>query len=506
MVYCSLNALEESLKNRPKLGRLSEVQLPTEIQAEADCPEFPVDKLPNVLINVIDYVHQEIQAPRSLIATSVLSVMSFACQDLFDISPMAQLRYPLVLYLILLAVSGERKSTVDECLMKSIRELENQLEQHYQEAKDRYDRELPLWRTEYKELEKAFGRAVRHGEPHGPSKRALEECLARKPMEPLRQRLTIDDSTCAAAKQILGKGAPSLMLLSDEAGSILNGELFRNTPFLNNSWGGRGSDVDRASSASYRIEDPRFGFSLMVQPIMLKKYFKHGGELARGSGFFARTLMCQPRSTMGTRFLASRSQTVSSEHLEWFHSRVAELLRQYLQRQESKVERTCLTLSAEARKSWETEFNRIEQEVGPAGALFEYRDWASKQLEHVARIAGILEVFVTGKTVVSHDTMDAAIHIANYFRSSFIKIMEESAMSEEIEDEMKLKKWINDNRHRFNYGMMQKNYIRRNGPNSLRNKERLDRALYNLEGKGDVSIKKICKTTYISYHSYNRYR
>lgn len=493
-----LKILEEINERRYKFPRPWDIPFSAEVQNEADCPEFPVHQLPDELINAIEYLHQETLAPRSLIAVSLLGVMGLACQDLYDVSPMVHLRCPLTLFLFTLAEPGERKSTVDKRVMKPVRDLEDQLEKQYQEAKERYDCALRSWRIEVREFEKAFGRAVQKWEPKEPYLRALEECLAKKPVEPLRKRLLVVDATSAAVKKIIGEGSSSLTLLSDEGELILSGDLLRNQAFLNMLWSGQPLDVDRATGGSFRIVNIRFGCVLMVQPRLFKGgYVVRQGERARDSGLFARFLMCQPRSTMGTRLLGSRSQTVSSECLDRVLTRVTGLLAQSLQRQETNAERICLTLSAEARESWEAEFNQIEQEIGPGGTLWGYRDWASKQLEHVARIAGVLEVFVTGREVVSGEAMCTAIHIANYFRSSFIKIMEENFMSEEQEDEKKLREWLNDYCCRKKTRQVPKNEILRYGPNPLRCKKRLERVLNNLHLKREVRMIKNGRTMFV---------
>jgi hypothetical protein len=274
---------------------------------------------------------------------------------------------------------------------------------------------------------------------------------------------------------------------------------------LNSLWGAQPIEVDRATSDSFRIEDARFGCMLMVQPGLFKEYVNRQGKHARTSGFFARTLLCQPRSTIGTRlhhqphtFLFSQA---SSQSLEWFHSRSITLLKQSFQRREDRVERICLTLSPEASARWHAEYDRIEQMCGPVGALREYKDYASKQLEHVARIAGVLEAFMTGNLVVSDHSMHAAIQLAEYYLNSFIELMMEDSLPEETEDTLLLDNWLQANRHRFNFGGIPKNHILKYGPNRLRGRERLNRALDNLWLKGQVNTYKKDRTTYVNYIS-----
>lgn len=467
--------------------------------------ELPVHVLPDELRKVIRYVKQETQAPSGLIASSVLGVMALACQDLFDIGPKDKLRFPISLYQVVLAESGERKSTVDKLLMKPVRDFEGKSEAQYQEDRKLYDVAMHCWQIEQKALKKAFERAVTKGEPSEKHKQQLAACLASKPATPLRKRLLVNDVTRAAVKQALGKGWPSLVLVSDEAGGILSGELLHDTPLLNSLWGAQPLEIDRANHDGYRIEDARFGAMLMVQPGLFKEYVNRQGRHARASGFFARTLLCQPTSTIGGRLHGPQQvfpcAPVSGKHLEWFHARVMERLNQSFQRREENAVRTCLTLSPEAAAKWHVEYNRIESMCGQTGSLREYRDYASKQLEHVARIAGVLEAFVTGNLVVSEHTMHAAIRLADYYLYSFIQLMVDDSLPEEMEDELLLDNWLQDKHGQLMFCSIPKNNLLKFGPNRLRNRARLNRALSNLERKGKVRIYKQVKTIYVNYIS-----
>lgn len=465
-------------------------------------PMFPWFVLPDELQKIIRYVQQETQASPDLIAASLLGVMALSCQDLFDISPTAQLRFPTSLYQVVLAESGERKSTVDKMLMKPVRDLEGALEKQYQKDKQQHTIAMRLWQSEQKALEKAFEREVVKGEAKTESEQRLAECLGRQPMAPLRKRLLVSDATRAAVKLALGKGWPSLVLLSDEAGSILSGELLHDTPLLNSLWSAHPIEVDRATGDTFRIEDARFGAMLMVQPGLFKEYVNRQGRHARASGFFARTLLCQPTSTIGGRLHGPQQvfpPLVSGKYLEWFHARVLVRLNQSFQRRKEDAVRTCLTLSPEAAAKWHAEYNRIELMCGQTGSLREYRDYASKQLEHVARIAGVLEAFVTGNVVVSEHTMHTAIKLASYYLDSFIHLMADDAVSEDMEDMVLLETWLQNNHWRFDFRGIPKNYLLKYGPNRLRSRERLNRVLVNLLIKGKASSYKQGRTTYVNY-------
>jgi hypothetical protein len=85
---------------------------------------FPVDAFPQIIRNAIYEVEQHTQAPQGLIAASALGVISLACQNRIDVCRLTNLRSPVSLFLLTLAESGERKSTVDKMLMKPLYQLE----------------------------------------------------------------------------------------------------------------------------------------------------------------------------------------------------------------------------------------------------------------------------------------------------------------------------------------------------------------------------------------------
>lgn len=87
---------------------------------------FPVDAFPKIIRNAIYEVEQHTQAPQGLIAASALGVISLACQNRIDVCRLNNLRGPVSLFLMTLAESGERKSTVDKLLMKPLYQLEEE--------------------------------------------------------------------------------------------------------------------------------------------------------------------------------------------------------------------------------------------------------------------------------------------------------------------------------------------------------------------------------------------
>lgn len=89
--------------------------------------EFPIHVLPARVGHAIYEVVQQTQAPLPMVAAEMLGVISLVCQNRIDVCRLNNLRSPTSLFIVTIAESGERKSTVSKLLMKPIYQLEERL-------------------------------------------------------------------------------------------------------------------------------------------------------------------------------------------------------------------------------------------------------------------------------------------------------------------------------------------------------------------------------------------
>ena len=468
---------------------------------------FPIHFLPCELQDVIQRTYAETQAPYPLIASALLSVMGLSCQDLYEVEIKKNMYTPLVLFQIILAESGERKSSVDKLLTCGVREIEEKWNLEYQQEIQIYQTDLPIWEVESASLRKILQHKIKNNESFEEAIFALKECESRKPKVPIRKRIIINDISKSAIKKELGTGWSSLSLYSDEAGSILSSELADDTPLLNLLWSNGSINVDRAnSSGSFKIKNARLGCMLMMQPKLFSTIMERDGEKIRSTGFPARVLFCEPISTIGSRTIQNEEHLLkqsSSDALNHFNQRTKELLQLSANRRINNEPRVCLQFSPEAKARWNDEFNRIETLIAPNGPLVNYRDYASKHSEHVARIAGVIEGFSTGNQYISGSTMYAAIQIANWYLYSFILIMDKTCISDEIKSADLLDRWLNENKCFWINYVFPKNHILKFGPNCIRSKKLLENALAMLNQRGVVNLFKIGRTSFVQYTIHN---
>lgn len=100
---------------------------------EAHTEHPPKNNYHHLIQGTINEVSEKIQSPIALITSSILSVLSIACQARRTvIHPSGQIS-PLSLYFFTLAASGERKTATDALLMKPVREFQRRFDLEFQE-------------------------------------------------------------------------------------------------------------------------------------------------------------------------------------------------------------------------------------------------------------------------------------------------------------------------------------------------------------------------------------
>ncbi|ELE9685642.1 DUF3987 domain-containing protein [Enterobacter kobei] len=457
--------------------------------------DFPVDLLPVLIKSTIYEVHQITKAPIPLIGASVLGAISLVCQSQIDVIRPGNLRGPVSLFLLTLAGSGERKTTVDNLLMEPLRRFEEQLNEDYLEKYSDYLIELNAVKTEIKALNTELRAQVRRKEDTLEIKKALNTAHKSLPEPPVKYKMTFNDATPAAIKEFLCKERwKSVGIMSDEAGAIFNGHTLNDLPFINKMWDGGKFTVDRKNEPEATIHDARMTLSLMVQPEVFTAYLERRGEQAKGVGFFARSLICLPTSTQGTRLI--ESPVISREHLPVFHRRLMDIATESLTH--NGQGREGLLFSSDAEKLWIEFHNRTESRTGSNGDLASVRDYASKVAENVARVAALLHHFCGFKNNISTEVVKAAIDIINWYGNQYIDLFVHPDESQSFEKDLEnLFAWIQDECLRSADYKFRKNRILQSGPNRLRNKERTNELLYTLVEREKIILEQWGKTWYI---------
>ncbi|MEG5686850.1 YfjI family protein [Enterobacter kobei] len=457
---------------------------------------FPVDAFPQIIRNAIYEVEQHTQAPQALIAASALGVISLACQNRIDVCRLNNLRGPVSLFLLTLAESGERKSTVDKLLMEPLYQLEENLF-------EKYTHDLTVWRNdeaifniEKKSLMSKLKSEIRRNKDHLATNEKLKVLLASHPKSPVRFKQIFNDSTPAAIKDYLCGYWRSVGIMSDEAGTIFNGYTLNELPFINKMWDGAMFPVERKSEPEKLIRDARMTLSLMVQPNIFKGYIKRKGDMAKGIGFFARCLICQPGSTQGNRQITS--PVVSTEYLPIFHQRLMKIVNESIARN-NENDRLCLRFTVEAEKRWIAFSNNVEYEMGILGRLSNFKDYASKMAENMARIAALLHHFNGDEGDISLLTVEAAVEISTWYVGEYVRLFSKpQEFTLAISEADELYWWINNYCIRLKASWITKNTVLQYGPNKFRNRSKANEVLNTLYSQNRILTEKKGKTVFIA--------
>lgn len=457
---------------------------------------FPVDAFPQIIRNAIYEVEQHTQAPQALIAASALGVISLACQNRIDVCRLNNLRGPVSLFLLTLAESGERKSTVDKLLMEPLYQLEENLF-------EKYTHDLTVWRNdeaifniEKKSLMSKLKSEIRRNKDHLATNEKLKVLLASHPKSPVRFKQIFNDATPAAIKDYLCGYWRSVGIMSDEAGTIFNGYTLNELPFINKMWDGAMFPVERKSEPEKLIRDARMTLSLMVQPNIFKGYIKRKGDMAKGIGFFARCLICQPGSTQGNRQITS--PVVSTEYLPIFHQRLMKIVNESIARN-NENDRLCLRFTVEAEKRWIAFSNNVEYEMGILGRLSNFKDYASKMAENMARIAALLHHFNGDEGDISLLTVEAAVEISTWYVGEYVCLFSKpQEFTLAISEADELYWWINNYCIRLKASWITKNTVLQYGPNKFRNRSKANEVLNTLYSQNRILTEKKGKTVFIA--------
>jgi hypothetical protein len=446
-----------------------------------------------LLSAAVDEAENNIQAPRALIFSGALTAISLVCQGLIDVCKPNGQCVPTSLILLSIAESGERKTTAENIFLGPIRELQRLEYKKHQESCAEWSAQVESWKEKKRVILKKIGKNTDKGIDSSEEELLLIAHERLKPIKPRQFKMVYDDATSEALFSGLYNNLPSAGLISSEGAGILNGGALNDLSKQNSLWSGDSITVDRASVESYQISNSRLTVSIMLQWAIFKEYMERRGERSRGSGLFARCLFCHPESTQGTRTISNG--TMSWEKCNNFSARISELLVQNRALLDSPgKERLVVCFSLEAKERWMDVFNEIETGILAGGRFEQVADHASKLADNIARVAALLHFFEGEQGDISCEVLDFAVDVCCWYSDQFFKIFVPPPQEDIDADD--LVGWLRSYFGR-SYGEIRKNKILQCGPNKLRNKLRLERALNVLQAKKLINVVRCKGVTYI---------
>ncbi|MEL6046724.1 YfjI family protein [Stenotrophomonas maltophilia] len=456
-----------------------------------DPDPYPIRSFPDELARVVEEVKNLTMTPGALPAMSVLTALSVSCQGLVDVRlPLAgEVIRPVSLNLLFVGESGERRSSVDALVCAPIYAHDEQATKDHEAAMSACAQRRQIWLSVKKGLVRQITKAQLAGEPTDATMARIDAHNAQEVKAPRLRRYIRQNSTTRATFESLQGDGESIAFMTDEGQILLDSSTMRTLGLGNKLWdGARVLTLDRAEHDNIVVLNPRATFSIMTHEAVLKRYLKKHGDIASGSGHWARYLIAYPTSMKGFR-LDWRSHSTEPVELPWLHGRIRDLLKIYSdRRQDGTVKRDVLVFDEKAALYWKDLARKVEIELGPGLRLRDISDFASKYMEILSRLAALFHYFCGMKgNEISKSTLEAAQSIAVWHLRQYKRLLGDGPPATE-QDAYDLLDYLLI--HHWNIGStrVHPTELLHNGPAQLRTRWRRDATLKTLESWGAIQI------------------
>lgn len=463
---------------------------------------YPLEAFPELLRAAVKDIAAVTKAPIAMCGVGVLSALSLAGQGLVNVKRGRHLTGPTSLFLLSIAESGERKTTVDTLAFAAIRKHQRELEKTLEPELAAFRAEHMAWEAIHKGI--VSGITKEAGSSKGSNQVKLDELESRlkaneekKPVPPPMPLLMSSSSTPEGLLRDLAKRWPSSSTVSSEAGVVFGSHsmggdsVMRNLATLNVLWDGGEHINSRADEdKNFTVRGARFTMSLQVQHHVLVDFMQRAGDLARGSGFLARFLLAWPESTQGTRIYTEPDEYMAG--LARFDSRITQLLQIELPRADKHslaLEPHMLELTPEAKAVWVELHDAIESELKAHGEYTDVRDVASKAADNAVRIAALFHLYEHGlEGSISAEHIQQASAFAIWHLHEARRLLFDLQNNTEIRKAAQLDAWLIHCCKQQGSDRVNRTKVMQFGPNSTRRVEHLEASLQELQELNRLQI------------------
>ena len=446
---------------------------------------YPIGALPKRIREAVIEYQTYGQQPVPLIACSALSAVSLTTQGLADTRRDEKMSGSIGLYHILVAISGERKTTSDKEFTAAIRQWVRDKIDELRPRMSNACADLAAWAAErdglLAKIKAASGKPSVNGEA---DVRALGDALRKlegnKPSTPIEPLLFYEDTNSAALIVDFAEGWPSASLWSDEAGIVIGSHGMRDETImsflgvLNRLWDANDHDRRRVTAPKAKLRGRRFTACLMMQPAVLARLMAVGDGVPRDVGAISRFLLAWPTSTIGTRLYrppGPQSAMVA------FNARLRELLSLPLPVDPDGVMMALrppeLLLSRAGVDAWRAFHDKIEIRLKRGREYGEIKDLGAKAAEQAARMAVGFHVFEHGpEGSIDRDTFGDAARVVEWHLNEARRGLVMTEQPRVVTDAALLLTWLLSRPHPVSL-----RHILQFGPTPARDKKRRNAAV-----------------------------
>lgn len=456
---------------------------------------YPIEYFPEKIKSAIIEAQEEIQAPLPIIAASALAAMSLAIQSKVDVQRKETLQSPVSLYSLIIAESGDRKSSADKAFTDAIRSYQREVVETNKPIMNEYNCNKRAWHAERDGIERAIKQAAgaRQKDKVDELKKDLQEISAQEPKKPINPDYLFENFSNERVKKDFTEW-PSAGLFSAEGGAVFGSYGMKKDSIMdtlatfNALWSGESISFKRATTDSGTLHNCRLTISLAIQQGALSEFLDQSGGLARSSGFWARCLITSPESLQGYRLIDENSffKARKLQSVDSFNADIRAILEKPDRYDDAGfLKPDVMTLSAGARRAWVKYFNKTESELRPQGDLIDVRDFASKSAEMAVRIAALMEYFCTGNLEITENRMISGAILAGWYLEEAQRYFNLIERPETEVDAEILEPWLIEKAQKqpvadvagLSVATLEKHFVMQYGPYRIRKPGRLDAAL-----------------------------
>jgi hypothetical protein len=418
------------------------------------------------------------RAPIAICAQSVLAAAALTIAPHFDVV-LLNGRTVLTVLCLMVAESGERKSSVDKLALGPIKAKEIRLEIDHAAQLQYFAADHAAWKAAIEHAKKSAkkGRA---------DARAAIEAVGCEPKAPAPPMLLVDDVTPEAVALYLTEYRPYGGLFSDEGGKMLGGHAMtseskvKTAALLNALWDGSPIRRLRVLTGTSFAPGRRFSMHLMVQPGLAQKML-NDPEFA-DIGLLARMLVIAPEGTAGTRFYRDPPPECDILLVQ-YKARITHFLDKAPQLREggSGLDPFPLSLSHDARAMLVAFHDAVERELAPDGMFATLKPFASKMAEHAGRLGAVLAVYADPDAVeVDAESMSQGIELVRHYAGEMKRLADGATIAPDLKLARQLVEWWQGRKDKKCHLLE----IYQRGPNPLRDAATAKRIVAILEDHG----------------------
>lgn len=410
--------------------------------------EFPIESLPLMLKNTVIALHDKIQAPIALCAQSVLAVVNLTVQGHVNIMmPFGETK-PISCFFLTIAESGERKTSCDNAILKTLKDYEEELRKQHNIDLQAWENDCTAWQKMHDLILKEQKNV------NSTSKSTIAgklNNLGAKPLSPLVPIIVCPEPTFEGLCKLMIISRPSLGIFSSEGGQFVGGygmsadNKIRTAAALSEMWDGEEIKRVRGGDGTIILAGKRLSMHLMVQPNIGTNFLSDIS--LKDQGLFSRLLISYPSTTIGTRF-QHEIKPKSIKALDHFNKKIENILRLPLPMQEgciNELNPKIIDMTDEALTVYKDFSDHIEKELAPNMSLESIKGFANKLPEHAYRIAATFAAIDNiGVEKLEYQYIKMGIEIVSYYVEEALRLFNNGFIDPDITLAEKLLNWLHN--------------------------------------------------------------